>query len=203
VQLGRGRRDVVLAGRRLDEQQIGARVGVGTATGDGGGEPVDRRGVGAGDQEEVGVAAGGDGGPDLADHLVDADHGLAAHVPALLGHHLVLQVDPRDAGLLIALHGPHHVDRVTGARVGVGDHRDADGRDDPAGVVDHLRTGQQPHVGPADQRRRGAEARHVDDAEPGLLDEPGREGVVGPRRDDRSRTGQQLAQPGPRCARLT
>ena len=89
-----------------------------------------------------------DGGPELADHLVGADQRLAAHVPALLGHHLVLELDPGDAGLLVQLHRADDVDRVAVAGVGVGDHRHVDGGDDPAGVVDHL-------ARPRAARRRG------------------------------------------------
>ena len=120
-------------------------------------------------------------------------------MPALLRHHLVLQVDPRDAGLLVVPHRAHDVDRVAVAGVGVGDRRHVDGRDDPPGVVDHLRAGQQPDVRAPDQRGRGPKPGHVDDVEPGLLHEPRGEGVVRPGGDDRARAGQQLAQPGPRC----
>ena len=89
----------------------------------------------------------------LPDHLVGADQQLAAHVPALLGHHLVLELDPGDAGLLVELHGADDVDRVAVAGVGVGDDRHVDGGDDPAGVVDHLRAAS------AARRRGGRSAR--------------------------------------------
>jgi hypothetical protein len=68
-------------------------------------------------------------------------------VPALLGHHLVLELDAGDPGLLVELHGADDVERVAVAGVGVGDDRDVDGGGDPAGVVHHLRTGEQPDVG--------------------------------------------------------
>ena len=144
-----------------------------------------------------------DGGPQLADHLVGADQQLAAHVPALLGHDLVLELDPGDAGLLVELHGADDVDRVAVAGVGVGDDRDVDGGDDPAGVVDHLRARQQTHVGAADQRGRRPEAGHVDRVEAGLLDQPGAQRVVGARGDQRRGPADQFAQPGPRCASVT
>ena len=141
-----------------------------------------------------------DGGPDLADHLVGTDQRLPAHVPALLRHDLVLELDAGDAGLLVELHGPDDVDRVAVSGVGVGDHRHVDGGHDPAGVVDHLRAREQSHVGAADQRRRRPEAGHVDDVEAGLLDEPGRQGVVGAGSHDRGAGRQQLAQARSRSA---
>ena len=133
----------------------------------------------------------------LPHHLVGADQPLAAHVPALLGRHLVLELDPGDAGLLVELHGADDVDRVAVAGVGVGDHRHVDGGHDPPGVVDHLAAAEQPDVGAADQRGRRPEAGHVDGVEAGLLDQPGREGVVRARRHERRPAGQQLAQPRP------
>ena len=133
-------------GRRLDEQHVRARVGVDPRPGDRGVEALDGGGVGARDEHEVGVAPGGDGGADLAGHLVGADQGLAAHVPALLRHHLVLQVDAGHPGLLVLPHRAHYVDRVAVPGVGVGDHRHVDGRDDPAGVVDISAPRQQTDV---------------------------------------------------------
>src|SRR5690606_26700591 len=132
---------------------VRAGLGVGASAGDRVVESVDRGGVGARDEHEVGVAAGGDGGADLAHHFVGRDDGLAGHVPALLRHHLVLEVDTGDPGLFVGSYGAHDVDRIAVSGVGVGDHGDVDGGDDAGRVVDHLGAGQEADVGPADQRR--------------------------------------------------
>ena len=104
---------------------------------------------------------------------------------------------PGHAGLLVGLHRAHHVDRVAVAGVGVGDHRHVDGGDDPPGVVDHLGAGEQPDVGPAEQRGGGAEPGHVDDVEAGLLDQPRRQRVVGAGRDQRARAARAARAAGP------
>ena len=56
AELGGHARDVVLAGRRLDEQDVRARVGIGPRPLQRGGEPLDGGRVGAGDEQEVGRA---------------------------------------------------------------------------------------------------------------------------------------------------
>jgi hypothetical protein len=116
------RDDVVLAGRGLDEQHVRARVGVRAGPGDRRVQPLDGGGVGAGDEHEVGVAPGGDGGADLADHLARLHHGLAGHVAALLRRHLVLQVQPRHPGLLVLATVRRTLTRCR-SRCRVGDHR--------------------------------------------------------------------------------
>src|SRR5262249_13413230 len=89
------------AGRPFDEGQIraGREIGVGAAN-----RLVERAaagaaGVGAGDEDEVGIelAPHGVGRAVLADGFVDRDHAPAGHVATALGDHLVLDVDPRDA----------------------------------------------------------------------------------------------------------
>jgi predicted NUDIX family NTP pyrophosphohydrolase len=195
VQLGRHTGDVVLGRRRLDEQRVRARLGEGPTAGDRLVQSVHRGGVGAGDDHEVRILPRLDRGAHLADHLVGVDDRLAAHVSALLRQHLVLQVDAGHSRLLVQRDGAQHVDRVAVAGVGVGDHRDVDRRRHPPRVVDHLGAGQQADVGAADQRRRRPEAGHVDDVEPGLLDQPGGERVVRTGRDQWTGRGEQLAQP--------
>src|SRR5262249_35897871 len=49
---------------------------------------------------------------------------------------------------------------------------------DAACVVYHLAEREEADVGPAQERSRRAEARHVHHLEPGLLDEPGGEAIV-------------------------
>jgi hypothetical protein len=102
-------------------------------------------------------------------------------VPAPLRHHLILEVNRADPGGLVFTHGPDHVDRVTVAGVGVGDHRDVDRLRDPVRVVDHLRKRHQADVGAAKPRGGAAEPGHVRGRESGLLDQPRSESVVAAR----------------------
>jgi hypothetical protein len=140
-----------------------------------------------------------DRGPDLLRHLLGADDQLALHVTALLGGDLVLDVDPGHPGRLVGADRADHVQRVAVAGVHVGDHRDVHARGDPARVVGHLGHREQAHVGPSEQRGGGAEPGHVHRGEPGLLDQPGSQGVERARRHDRLARVQQRAQPGGPC----
>ena len=112
--------------RRLDEGHIGAvgerRVGA-----------LDRlveadhgARIGAGDDAEVLRAAGGGGGADLGDEVLAAHQLLVVEMAALLGEHLVLDMDGGDAGALELLHGAEDVELVAEAGVAVADQRDRD-----------------------------------------------------------------------------
>ena len=119
---------------------------------------------------------------------------LPVHVAAALGRHLVLDVQRGDAGRRVLAHRAHDVERVAVAVVGVGDHRHADGLHEPPRVVGHLGEREQPDVGAPEQRRRRAEAGHVDGREAGALDEPRRQRVVGAGREHRLGPGEQLTE---------
>jgi hypothetical protein len=90
--------------RRLDEADIGAGLQVGVHAVDRRLQPLDRARVGARDDHHVGVAPRVGRGLDLAHHLGLADDLLALVVAALLRRHLVLEVERRDAGLLVLAH---------------------------------------------------------------------------------------------------
>ena len=68
-------------------------------------EAFDRDGVGARDDQQVGIGARIDRGLDLGDHLGARDHLLALEVAAALGEHLVLDLDRVGAGALQHLDG--------------------------------------------------------------------------------------------------
>ncbi len=171
-------REFGLARRCLDPEDVRASIPVPQRAVAGGVHPVAGEGIGTRDDDEIGVAARLHGRLDLADVLACLDHVLAGHVSAPLGRHLILEVDGRHAGLLVGVHGLDHVDGIAVARIRIGDHGNAHGIGDATGVVDHLRAGQERHVGAAEQRARRGVTTHVDDIEPGLFDEPRREGVV-------------------------
>jgi hypothetical protein len=185
---------LALALGRLDEQHVGAGLAIAPAALERRVQAFDGARVGAGDDHEVVRAARLDRGPHLLDHLICRDHVLARQMPAALRRHLVLEMERRHPGRLVLADCAHDVERVAVAVVGVGDHGDADGLHETAGVVDHLAERQQPDVGASQERRRGAVAGHVHGFEARLLDQPRRQRVVGAGRDDGVRACEQLAE---------
>ena len=143
---------------RLDEEHVGPRVAVLLRARQRAVEALHRAGVRAGDDEEVRAAPRRDGGGHLGRHLAGSDELLALHVPALLGHDLVLEMDRGHPGGLVLADGADDVERIAVARVGVGITGMSTACGDPPGVVDHLRQRQQPHVRPSQPARGCAEA---------------------------------------------
>jgi hypothetical protein len=132
-------------------------------------------------------------GANLGDELVARHDRLVVEVAALLREALVLDVQPGDAAPLVLAHGAGGVELVAVAGIGVGDHRNVDGRGDTSGIVGHLRHCEEAVVGIA-ERRRGAGAGHVDRVEAGLHDGARGDAIVGAGRDHHAAALQQLAQ---------
>ncbi len=152
--------------------------------------------VGARDDDEVGIVPRGDGGADLGEKLVERNDRLVVEVAALLREALVLDVQAGDAAPLVFAHRTGRIELVAVAGIGIGDDRHIDGGGDPAGIVRHLRHGDEPVVGIA-ERRRGAGAGHVDGIEAGLRDGARGDAVIGAGRD---RVGRRAAAvPGIAC----
>ena len=128
---------------------------------------------------------------DLGEKFVARDDHLVVEVAALLREALVLDVQAGDAAPLVLPHRARRVELVAVAGIGIGDHRHVDGRGDAAGIVGHLRHGDEPIVGIAERRRR-AGAGHVDRAEAGLRDGARGDAVVGAGRDGQAVALQQL-----------
>jgi hypothetical protein len=74
---------------------------------------------------------------------------LPAKKAALLGKHLVFQVNGRHASRLVLANRAVHVQRVAVAGVGVANHRDVDGVSNVFRVGHHLGHGDQANVGKA------------------------------------------------------
>ena len=70
-------------------------------------------------------------------------------MPALLREVLILELDRRNPGLLIALDGVADVDESTEAGVGISDERCLGAASDRARSVEHLRKGGEASVGEA------------------------------------------------------
>src|SRR6266511_4148716 len=99
----------------------------------------------ADDKVRVQLHLGIHGGPQLADHLLDRDTAAAGHTARLLRGFLILEMDPRDAGLDELLHGPVDLDGIAIAGIGIREHRDVHRQGDTSGIVDDL-----PHAGDPD-----------------------------------------------------
>jgi hypothetical protein len=153
---------------------------------------VHRAGIGAGDDEQVGILSCGHCGAQLGDHDVGVDHVLAGHVAAALGRPLVLDEDRAGADRLVALDGARDVLGIAIAVVAVDQHRQARRRHDVAHAGAHLAERDQADVGQcvarADQRIAadgiGGEAR--------ALDQPGAERIMRGREQQRLGARQQL-----------
>ena len=150
---GGDRLDLLLGLRRLDEQRVGARLAVAPRALERAVEALDRARVGAGDDQQLAVAARLDRGAHLLDHLGRVDHLLALHVAAALRRDLVLDVQRGDAGRGVLAHRAHDVERVAVAVVGVGDQRHAR---PPARAAARGRPSRRTRAG---RRRAGRAAR--------------------------------------------
>src|SRR5207249_7356945 len=145
--------DLVDARRPLHEREVGAggQVGVGAPDRLVERAAVRTAGVGARDEDEVGIelAAHRVGGAILAHRLLQRDHATPGHVAAALGDRLVLDVDAGHARADVLAHRAYHVDGVAVPVVGVGDHRRAHRAGDVARVQVHLGHRRQAGVGQA------------------------------------------------------
>ena len=216
-----------LRGRKLAPQQVRhAAVEVAEA-------PVDRQleaplrlgrlgrrhSVGARDDDEVlatQVVGRAAHHPQLADELVRRDQRLARDVPAALGHHLVLEMSRRDAGVDVQLDGALDVEEVAVARVHVDhDRRDleVDGRrfllrvanghrqlelaqstDGAPGAVRDLDRRVQVHVRGAEMPDGERVAAEVDGVEAVVHEQLRAHRVVDPRGENVGLLGQQPAE---------
>ena len=172
-----------MAGRRLDEDHVGARLGIGVGALERLVEALDRDRVRAADQRHVALARV-ERGLDLADHLRLRHQRLVLEVAAALGHRLVLELHRRGARALEAADRALHVEGVAEARVDVDDHGDRRALADGGERVEHLARRGEADVGEAEARvadRRAGEIRRL---EPRLLDEHGGKAVIDARGDD-------------------
>ena len=93
---------LVLGFRRLDEDDVGARVAVELRALQRRLEPEHLTGIGAGDDEQRVVRAGVECGVELGHHLGRRDDLLTREVATALGEHLVLELDGVGAAPLAA-----------------------------------------------------------------------------------------------------
>ena len=154
--------DLLDALRCLDENHVRTGSGVAIRPFDRGVQAERSSRVGPRDDEQVVVAAGAECGGQRLLELRGIDDALVLQVPAALGEYLVLQLDCRDAGLLVEPDGAHHVHRGAVAGVGVGDQRDVtEHTDQHPRALGHLGGGDQPDVGQPESGCRNTGAGHV------------------------------------------
>ena len=155
-QRSRDSADLVDAFRGFDEGNVRASLNEALGPLDGAVEPLDRPGVGAGDDQEVVIHPRVDRCLDLGGRLGRRDHRLAVEVPAFLRHELVFQLDRVGAGTLERAHGVPHVEGAAETGVGV----------DDDGQLDRVaRRGRVLHqVGQADKAEVGHAIEGIGDA---------------------------------------
>src|SRR5690606_3152912 len=159
------------------EDGVGAGFHAGMRTFDGGVHPFHRDRIGAGDDVELVIGAGVDGGLHAVGHFLGTDDFLARAVAAALGADLVLDVAAGGAELGEALDGAGNIEGGRPeAGVDVDDQRHITDVGDAAHVDQHVVQGVDAQVGQA--QRAGSHTA------PGKIDGPvtgtlGQQGVVG------------------------
>ncbi len=102
-------------------------------------------GVGPGDDRKLRIDPGLQGRLDLAHALFRADE-VGGFAPELRGQQGIFNGQRRDASTLQFLDGAHHVQCISVAVVGVGDHRKLRHPADAGGLLDELTQGNQREV---------------------------------------------------------
>jgi hypothetical protein len=160
--------DLFRLGRRFDKADVGAGFAEGMGAIHRGGKALDRNGVGACDDYQVGIGAGIDSGLDLSNHFQGRYHLFAFEMSATFGKHLILNLDGVGAGAFEQLDGAPHVECVAKAGVCI-DHQRAD---------KHLTNGAQvlDEFGQCDEAIVGDAEEGVGDA--GASDVGGRKSTI-------------------------
>ena len=194
IEVAADARHLLLALGALDEENVGARPGVGLAAAQRLVEAEAGARVGPGDDEKVGRGAAGRGHLDLAHHLVDGHHAPARGMPAPLGEHLVLDLDRGRAGRLVALDRALQVEQTAKAGIGIADDRRRRPLADLGDAPHHLGVADEAGVGQP-ERGRHAVARHVERLEPQPVRDFGGNHVVDAGSRDQPLAGQRRPQP--------
>ena len=184
------RRVLLARPRRVDEDEVGAGVGVRVAAGDRVVEPGHLERIRPRDDQRLVRASSRDGRAHLDHHLRCRDHLLPLHVPAALGRDLILDLDCVGAGRLeLARRQP---DARLGAVAGVGvdDDRQVRRGAHAADALDDLGAADEPDVGQAEVVCGERVAAVVERLDAGALRDPRREPVVRAERDESARLRQ-------------
>jgi hypothetical protein len=158
--------------RRFDEENVGASLHVGFAASQ---RLIQTQGaarVCACNDQELRIATGFDRDFDPSAHILDGDDSPAGGVPAFLGEFLVLELNRRGAGGLVATHRAANVEQASVACVAVGDKRRLRHCGHGAHSPNHLGIGREPRVRQAQMRCGYAVTRHVQRFEAHDVGEP-------------------------------
>ncbi len=156
----------------------------------------DRQGIGPGDDEEIPAGPGFDRGANLLHVLLAIDHALAAHVPALLGPHLVFEKAAGRPGGNQFVHRAEDVERIAVTGVGVDDDGNPHAHANASRPLDHFRLRQQAHVGLAQGRGGDRIAGDEGHGKADVLGELRRQGVKHSGEGDRAGLVQRLVHSG-------
>ena len=185
----------VLAFRTLHEDDVGTGLGVELAAPDRLVEAERRPRVGARDHQKIVALPGFDRDLDLEHHLVGGNDAAAGRVAALLRQFLILDLDRRDAGRLVAAHGLAHVQETAVAGVRICDQRRLDGLRHLTEARNHVAVGGDADVRHAQIRRDGAESGGVERIEAETVGDLRRDQVEDAGRNDKPALSQGRPQP--------
>src|SRR5579884_1594372 len=163
----------------LDENHVCSGFAVGASTSQRVLKAIDGVGIGAGDDDEIGVLPRLYGGAHLLYHLLHWNDLFSLHVSALLGPYLILDVQPGHACVFVFANGAPHVDGIAIARIGIRDQWNIsyDGSQ-RGGPVDHFAHGEQANIRLTEYAGCGAETGHIDDGEACLSNQTGAEAII-------------------------
>jgi hypothetical protein len=126
------------------------------------GQTLRRSRVGAGDDKKIGARSRFCGDRNLADHLVSRNDAAVRRVPTLFGEFLVLDLNRRRAGPLIAANGMAHIEEPAIAGVAVGDKRRPGHKRHRFDPANHVGVTREPGVGKPEMGGDRAIAGHVE-----------------------------------------
>src|SRR5258706_11067050 len=164
---------------RLGEQGVRAGVVVSPRASEGLVQALNGDGVRSRDDYQFVLPAGLDRRPDLLHGLAEGYELLAFEVPALLGDHLILNLNRRRTGAYEFLHRAVQVHGVAVAGVNVANDRNLHCAGHFPDLIQHLAHRDQAHVGQRELTVRDAGAGRVDDRKSRELDEAGCQAVIG------------------------
>ena len=157
-------------------------------------EAVAGDGVGARDDDEIGVDPCVHRGVNFLHHFGAGDHALAGKMPALLGKILVLELDGIGAAALEHLNGARHVDRIAETGVGIDDQRQRDHIAHGADVAGEFGQRDQADIRHAEKGIGDAGAGDVDRLEPDIFDHARGQRIGRPRQQNGLAPAQDVAQ---------
>ena len=178
------------------KQNVGPGLGVELGTAQRFVQTQGGTGIGASDDEEVGVGASFHRHADFVDHVLRGHDTAAQHMATFLGKFLVFQLNRTSACGFVATHRVHHIQQAAVAGVTITNHRRLGDAGELRHTVHHVCVGGQTRIRHAQIRRHGAVAGHVEGLKAHLIGHLGRHHFEHTRGHDQLTLAQSLFQQG-------